>query len=97
MIQLHCEKKGITLAETCKKVTVVQNLAYLTGEKATADALLSRENVEVICRYWMIIVLLQSFANAYRKDIPEFNQKAQTYQTTRICCIVSYGNNDDYF
>ena len=36
------------LAETCKKVTVVQNLAYLTGEKATADALLSRENVEVI-------------------------------------------------
>lgn len=36
------------LAEICKKVTVVQNLAYLTGEKATADALLSRENVEVI-------------------------------------------------
>ena len=55
------------------------------------------ENVEVICKHWMIIVLLQSFANAYRKDIPEFNQKAQIYQTTRICCIVSYGNNDDYF
>ncbi|MBQ2687460.1 MAG: FAD-dependent oxidoreductase [Clostridia bacterium] len=36
------------LAETCKKVTVVQNLPYLTGEKATADALLSRDNVQVI-------------------------------------------------
>lgn len=36
------------LAETCKKVTVVQNLPYLTGEKTTADALVSRENVEVI-------------------------------------------------
>lgn len=36
------------LAEICKKVTVVQNLPYLTGEKTTADALLSRENVEVI-------------------------------------------------
>ncbi len=36
------------LAETCKKVTVVQNLPYLTGEKTTADALLSRDNVEVI-------------------------------------------------
>ena len=55
------------------------------------------ENVEVIWVYWMITVLLQSFANAYRKDIPEFNQKAQTYLTTRVYCIVSYGNNDDYF
>ncbi|MBQ7386455.1 MAG: FAD-dependent oxidoreductase [Ruminococcus sp.] len=36
------------LAETCKKVTVVQNLPYLTGEKTTADALTSRDNVEVI-------------------------------------------------
>lgn len=36
------------LAETCKKVTIVQNLPYLTGEKTTADALISRENVEVI-------------------------------------------------
>ncbi len=36
------------LAETCKKVTIVQNLPYLTGEKTTADALVSRENVEVI-------------------------------------------------
>ncbi len=36
------------LAETCKKVTIVQNLPYLTGEKTTADALLARGNVEVI-------------------------------------------------
>ncbi len=36
------------LAETCKKVTVVQNLPYLTGEKTTADALTQRDNVEVI-------------------------------------------------
>ncbi len=36
------------LAEICKKVTVVQNLAYLTGEKTTADALVARDNVEVI-------------------------------------------------
>lgn len=36
------------LAETCKKVTIVQNLPYLTGEKTTADALVSKPNVEVI-------------------------------------------------
>ena len=36
------------LAEICKKVTIIQNLPYLTGEKTTADALVARENVEVI-------------------------------------------------
>lgn len=36
------------LAETCKKVTVIQNLPYLTGEKKVADALTARDNVEVI-------------------------------------------------
>ncbi len=36
------------LAETCKKVTIIQNLAYLTGEKKVADSLTARSNVEVI-------------------------------------------------
>lgn len=36
------------LAETCKKVTLIQNLPYLTGEKKVSDALTARENVEVI-------------------------------------------------
>jgi len=36
------------LAEICKKVTIVQNLPYLTGEKTTADALVSCDNVEVL-------------------------------------------------
>ncbi|MBQ4568663.1 MAG: FAD-dependent oxidoreductase [Ruminococcus sp.] len=36
------------LAETCKKVTIIQNLPYLTGEKKVADALTARDNVEVI-------------------------------------------------
>ncbi len=36
------------LAETCKKVTIIQNLPHLTGEKKVADALTARDNVEVI-------------------------------------------------
>ncbi len=36
------------LAEICKKVTIVQNLDHLTGEKTVADSLLARDNVEVI-------------------------------------------------
>lgn len=37
------------LAETSKKVVVVQNLATLTAEAAAVDALLAHDNVEVIC------------------------------------------------
>lgn len=40
--------EAMLLAETCKKVTVVQNLDHLTGEKTVADALTQKENVEVI-------------------------------------------------
>lgn len=36
------------LAEICKKVTIIQNLPYLTGEQKVADALTARDNVEVI-------------------------------------------------
>ncbi len=37
------------LAETCKKVTIIQNLPYLTGEQKMIDSLKARENVEIIC------------------------------------------------
>lgn len=37
------------LAETSKKVVVVQNLSTLTAESAAVDALLAHNNVEVIC------------------------------------------------
>ena len=37
----------LLLAETCEKVTVVQNLAFLTGEQQMIDRVLTRENVEI--------------------------------------------------
>ncbi len=36
------------LAETCKEVIVIQNLAAFTGEQRLQDALLARDNVKVI-------------------------------------------------
>ncbi|MBQ4105865.1 MAG: FAD-dependent oxidoreductase [Clostridia bacterium] len=36
------------LAETCKKVTIIQNLDRLTGEQKLSESLLARDNVEVI-------------------------------------------------
>ena len=41
-------QEALLLSEVCSKVTVVQNLPYFTGEKKLADALVTRENVEVL-------------------------------------------------
>ena len=41
-------QEALLLSEVCKKVTVVQNLPYFTGEKKLADALMEKENVTAI-------------------------------------------------
>lgn len=41
-------QEALLLAEQCKKVTVVQNLDFLTGEKKLAEQLEAKDNVEVI-------------------------------------------------
>ncbi len=38
----------LLLSETCAKVTVVQNLAFLTGEQTMAERVLARPNVEIL-------------------------------------------------
>ena len=41
-------QEALLLSEVCRKVTVVQNLGFFTGEKKLADALVTKENVEVL-------------------------------------------------
>lgn len=41
-------QEALLLSEVCNKVTVVQNLAFLTGEKKLADALAEKDNVEIL-------------------------------------------------
>ena len=41
-------QEALLLSEVCRKVTVVQNLPVFTGEKKLADALQTKENVEVL-------------------------------------------------
>ncbi len=40
-------QEALLLSEVCEKVTIVQNLAFLTGEKKLADALAEKDNVEI--------------------------------------------------
>ena len=41
-------QEALLLSEVCSKVTVIQNLAFFTGEKKLADALLEKDNVSVL-------------------------------------------------
>ena len=41
-------QEALLLSEVCHKVTIVQNLAFLTGEKKLSDALAEKDNVEII-------------------------------------------------
>ena len=41
-------QEALLLSDVCKKVTIVQNLAFFTGEQKLADALAAKDNVEVL-------------------------------------------------
>ena len=41
-------QEALLLSEVCEKVTIVQNLAFLTGEQKIADALAEKANVEIL-------------------------------------------------
>ena len=41
-------QEALLLAEVCRSVTIVQNLAFFTGEQKLADALSQRDNVKVL-------------------------------------------------
>ncbi len=41
-------QEALLLADVCKKVTIVQNLPYFTGEQRLADALATKDNVEIL-------------------------------------------------
>lgn len=41
-------QEALLLSEVCSKVTIVQNLAFFTGEEKLAQALREKENVEVL-------------------------------------------------
>ena len=41
-------QEALLLADVCRSVTIVQNLAFFTGEQRLADALAEKENVKVL-------------------------------------------------
>ena len=41
-------QEALLLSEVCSEVTIVQNLAFLTGEKKLADALAEKDNVTIL-------------------------------------------------
>ncbi len=50
-------QEALSLSEICKKVTIVQNLAFLTGEKRLAELIEKKDNIEVILSHTVEKVL----------------------------------------
>ncbi|MBE6701339.1 MAG: FAD-dependent oxidoreductase [Ruminococcaceae bacterium] len=50
-------QEALSLSEICKKVTIIQNLAFLTGEKRLADLIEKKDNIEVILSHTVEKVL----------------------------------------
>ncbi|MBE6650778.1 MAG: FAD-dependent oxidoreductase [Ruminococcaceae bacterium] len=50
-------QEALSLSEICKKVTIVQNLAFLTGEGRLAELVEKKENIEVILSHTVERVL----------------------------------------
>lgn len=50
-------QEALSLSEICKKVTIVQNLAFLTGEGRLAELVEKKENIEVILSHTVEKVL----------------------------------------
>jgi thioredoxin reductase (NADPH) len=50
-------QEALSLSEICERVTVVQNLAFLTGEKRLQELVLNKENIEVILSHTVEKVL----------------------------------------
>ena len=50
-------QEALSLSEICKKVTVVQNLAFLTGEGRLAELVEKKDNIEVILSHTVERVL----------------------------------------
>ena len=63
-------QEAVLLSDTCKKVYVVQNLDYLTGEKKLSDQLYKKDNVEIITN----VVVKSLIADAELKGITITNQ-----------------------
>ena len=74
-------QEALLLAEICKKVTVVQNLPFLTGEQALTDQLLAKDNVDVL--YSTVVSAYESESGAL-SALRLHNEQTGAEQTLRV-------------
>lgn len=74
-------QEALLLAEICKKVTVVQNLPFLTGEQALTDQLLAKDNVDVL---YSTVVSAYESENGALSALRLHNEQTGAEQTLRV-------------
>ncbi len=89
-------QEAVMLADICQKVTVVQNLAFLTGEKRLADKLHAKDNVSFI--YNTVVKALEGDTELSALVLED----TETKKTTRLAvdgafvCIGQIPENDAF-
>jgi threonine dehydrogenase-like Zn-dependent dehydrogenase len=68
-------QEAVLLSQGCKKVTVVQNLAFLTGESKLAEILNSKDNVEIIYNTVVTELIADGELKAIRVKNTETNEE----------------------
>lgn len=86
-------QEALLLAKTCKSVTMIQNLAFLTGEQALIEQVNSTENINVI--FNKIVVGLngdKSLTSIVLEDTE--TKQCEEYETTSIFVAIGQEANN---
>lgn len=68
-------QEALLLSETCKKVTMIQNLPFLTGEESLRDKIAAKDNIEVIFRSTVTAVFGQDTLTAIEIENTETKER----------------------
>lgn len=89
-------QEAVMLADICKKVTVIQNLSVLTGEKRLADKLYAKDNVSFI--YNTVVTALEGGKEleAIRLKNTETGKESRLTLDGAFVCIGQIPENDAF-
>ena len=88
--------EAVMLADLCKKVTVVQNLGFLTGEKRLVQKLEAKDNVTVICNTVVEALEGEGLLSALHLKNTETGESTRLAVDGVFVCIGQIPENDAF-
>lgn len=89
-------QEAIMLSSYCKSVTMIQNLSFLTGEKALQDQIEKIENINVLYNKIVVGLLGEDSLKAIVLQDQESKQK-EVFETTSVFVAIGQEANNEVF